>query len=201
MTRIVLASASPRRKALLEDLGLQPEIICSGVDEIDNGDPSAIVTANARAKRDDGARRVDGDALVIAADTLVFLDDRVFGKPADLDEARAMLRELVGKTHQVLTGVAVLDTASGQAVDACERTDVTFRALSDDEIDVFVDAVKPLDRAGAYTVEGPGSLLVERYNGCYHNVLGLPLVALDTLCRHLGHSLFKLVNPDRANFR
>ncbi len=201
MPRIVLASASPRRRALLEALGLAVEVVVSDAPEMDSGAvPAAIVEANARAKRDAVAARLDRPALIIAADTLVFLDEHVLSKPADKTEARAMLRRLSGNTHQVVSGVAVLDTAADSGAVGSETTDVTFRTLSDAEIDRFVEAVNPVDRAGAYTVDGPGSLIVARYDGCYQNVLGLPVVRLDKLLRGIGHSLFDLMNPEQARF-
>jgi len=198
--RIVLASASPRRRALLEALGLTLDVITSDVEECCEGVPSEVVVANARAKRDDVLPRVDGPALIIAADTLVFLDDHVLGKPEDLDAAREMIALLSGRTHQVITGLAVVDTATAKRAGGFECTCVTFRSLARDEIDAFVQAVKPTDRAGAYTVDGPGSLLVERYEGCYQNVLGLPLVRLDLLLREIGHSLFHLMDGSGAKF-
>jgi len=201
MIRVVLASASPRRRALLEALGLAVEVVVSDAPEVDSGAvPAAIVEANARAKRDAVAARMDRPALIIAADTLVFLDEHVLSKPADKAEARAMLRRLSGNTHQVVSGVAVLDTATGRDAVGSETTDVTFRTLTDVEIDCFVEAVNPVDRAGAYTVDGPGSLIVARYDGCYQNVLGLPIVRLDKLLRGIGHSLFDLMNPEQARF-
>ena len=199
--RLVLASASPRRRALLEALGLHFEVVPSGVEEGIEGTPEEMVVTNARRKRDDVAQRIaPPDALVIAADTLVFVDNDVLGKPADAAEATSMLRRLSGRTHRVLTGLAVGDTASGQATEGCEATLVTFRDLTDVQIRVFVDVVNPVDRAGGYTVDGPGSLLVARYEGCYQNVLGLPLVQLDGLLGKMGHSLFSLVNPSKAQF-
>lgn len=201
MTRIVLASASPRRRALLSALGVPIEVIPSGAEEVDAGAvPAAIVEANARTKRDDVARGLDAPAVVIAADTLVFLDEQVLSKPADAAEARAMLRRLSGNTHQVVTGIAVSDTATGRSAEGAESTDVTFRQLSDVEIARFVEIVNPVDRAGAYTVDGPGSLLVARYDGCYQNVLGLPMVKLDKLLRQIGVNLFALMDPRRAVF-
>lgn len=201
MTRIVLASASPRRKALLAALGIDFEVLPSTVHEIDEGDsPVETVVANARRKRDDVASRAGGPAVVIAADTLVFLDDRVLSKPRDLEEARAMLRRLSGRTHHVVTGVAVIDTGSGRAAEGSETSQVTFRALSDEEIGHFVHAVRPIDRAGAYTVDGPGSLLVERYEGCFQNVLGLPIVRLDQLLREVGYNLFDLMDGEKSVF-
>lgn len=198
--RIVLASASPRRKALLAALGLDLEVITSDVPEIADGLPEEMVVINARAKRDHVARGLKGPALVIAADTLVVLEAHVLGKPADAADARRMLRQLSGHTHQVLTGVTVVDTGSGRTAEGYERTDVTFRDLTSTEIDRFVEAVNPVDRAGAYTVDGPGSLLVARYNGCYQNVLGLPMVRLDGLLREVGYDLFDLMHGPRAVF-
>jgi septum formation protein len=159
-----------------------------------------MVVANARAKRDDVVTRLAAPALVIAADTLVFLDDHVLGKPADAAEARQMLAKLSGRTHQVLTGLSIVDTGSRKTAEGSESTDVTFRSLSSSEIDKFIAAVNPVDRAGAYTVDGPGSLLVARYDGCYQNVLGLPLVKLDLLLRELGYDLFDVMDARRCAF-
>ena len=198
---VILASASPRRRALLEALGMTVRVMPSDAPEYDAGGvPAAIVEANARAKRDTVLSAVTEPALVIAADTLVFLDEQPLSKPKDLDDARNMLRRLSGNTHQMVTGLAVMDTATGAGAVGSESTDVTFRSLTDAEIDCFVHAVRPLDRAGAYTVDGPGSLLVARYDGCYYNVLGLPLVRLDRMLRGIGHSLFDYVRPEHARF-
>jgi len=200
VSRIVLASASPRRSSLLEALGLPIEIIPSGAPETAEGSPEEIVVENACAKRNDVADRLETPAVVIAADTLVFLGDEPLGKPGTLNEARAMLRRLSGQTHRVMTGVAVCDTANSKQASGCETTGVTFRDLSAAEIDCFVNAVRPLDRAGAYTVDGPGSLLVSKYEGCYQNVLGLPIVHLDKLIRSIGYSLFDLMNGNKSVF-
>lgn len=197
---IVLASASPRRRALLEALGLTITVKAADVDESLDGDPVELAIRNARAKRDAVAVSVPDDALVIAADTVVVLDDHVLGKPADLEEARAMLRRLSGNTHKVVTAVAVVHLDDGRAAEAAEITEVTFRALSEEDIEAFVHAVKPLDRAGAYTVDGPGALLVASYKGCYQNVLGLPVVRLDELCRSIGVSLTRLADASAARF-
>lgn len=200
MRKIILASGSPRRRVLLASLGITFEAMTSDIEERLEGMPEEIVVANAQTKRDDVAARLTEPALVIGADTLVFLEGHVLGKPRDLDEARAMLTKLSGRTHQVITGLSILDMASGNHAEGVETTDVTFRLLAPEEVDAFVQTVKPLDRAGAYTVDGPGSLLVERYKGCYQNVLGLPLVRLDKLLRQLGLSLFLLLDSRRAAF-
>lgn len=201
MKRLILASGSPRRQALLAALGIDFDILTSDAHEPNQGDsPAAIVTGNAIIKRDDVAARVDGPAVIIAADTLVFHEAHVLPKPAGLDEARRMLRLLAGNTHQVVTGLALCDTETGARIEGAETTDVTFRAISDAEIDRFVEIVEPLDRAGAYTVDGPGSLIVAGYRGCYQNVLGFPMARLDTLLRQLGVHLFDAMEKDRAVF-
>ncbi len=200
MTRFVLASKSPRRRALLGALGLSFEVVESGMDEFILESPEETVVSNARMKRDDVLQNVSASSVVIAADTVVVDRGTILGKPVDVPEARAMLRRLSGKTHHVLTGLAVTDTRTGLAVEGFERTGVTFRTLTCQEIDRFIEAVNPVDRAGAYTVDGPGSLLVESYDGCYQNVLGLPVVRLDKLLREIGYSLFDFVHGPDAVF-
>ena len=200
MTQIVLASESPRRRALLSALGLTFAVKHSGVAETCGEAPAEDVVVNARAKRDDVASTLETPAVVIAADTLVVLGGRALGKPADKTEARCMLEQLSGLTHQVMTGVAVIDTATGQSDEDIEITNVTFRTLAPEEIDLFIEAVNPVDRAGAYTVDGPGSLLVERFCGCYQNVLGLPMVCLDRCLRRIGHRLIDLMDVRRVAF-
>lgn len=198
---IVLASASPRRSALLAALGIAFDVVPSHAPEVDEGEvPAEIVKNNAAVKCREVARRMPQGAVVIAADTLVFLDEHVLSKPADLSEARHMLRRLSGNTHQVITGLAIQLAGKGEVITGSETTDVSFRQLSDSEIDRFVEIVQPMDRAGAYTVDGPGSLMVTRYHGCYQNVLGLPLARLDSLLRHVGVSLFDRIRPEHAVF-
>jgi septum formation protein len=198
--RLVLASGSPRRRALLSDLGLEFDVIISGAEEIFTGKPEEMVVINARAKRDDVARQLNIPSLIIAADTLVFLEQHVLGKPKDAGEACQMLSRLSGRTHQVITGLSIVDTSAHKSAEGFEATDVTFRALAKEEIERFVATVNPIDRAGAYTVDGPGSLLVARYDGCYQNVLGLPMVRLDLLLRQMGYNLFDMMDPAHCRF-
>lgn len=201
MKRLILASGSPRRRSLLAALGVNFEMRTSDAHEPNTGEtPAEVVIGNAIIKRDDVAQAVTDPAVVIAADTLVFYEAHMLPKPADLDDARRMLRLLSGNTHQVVTGLAIVDTETGQRVAGAETTDVTFRTLSEGEIERFVDIVQPLDRAGAYTVDGPGSLIVQGYRGCYQNVLGLPMVRLDTLLRTLDIHLFDAMDKERAVF-
>jgi len=197
MMRVILASGSPRRREMLDAVGLRFEVIASAVAELEhdeNGSPGETVVCNAVEKARDVARRIDGDALVVGADTLVFVGGRALGKPASLDDARAMLRTLSGVTHQVYTGVAVVRSRDGWEGTGHEVTDVTFRDLSTEDIDSYLARVDPHDRAGAYTVDGPGSLLVARFDGCFYNVLGLPMVLLDTLLRRFGLSLLENIS-------
>lgn len=201
MIPLVLASGSPRRRALLSALGVAFEVITSDAPEVDTGKvPAAIVEANARNKRDAVAARLKTPSIVVAADTLVFLEEQILSKPGSRDEAIAMLQRLSGNTHQVVTGMALINQQTGATIEGSETTNVTFRILSLPEIERFVDAVNPLDRAGAYTVDGPGSLLVARYDGCYQNVLGLPIVRLDQLLRRIDVYLFDRMDPKQAQF-
>ncbi len=185
---------------MLEALGIDLSVQVSDVSESLDGIPHEVVRKNAAAKRDDVSCGLSHPAMVIAADTIVVLEGQIMGKPADLDEARSMLGRLSGRIHEVLTGVAVVNTETGGKAEGLERTEVTFRTLREKDIARFVEAVRPLDRAGAYTVDGPGSLLVARYNGCYQNVLGLPIVLLDTLLAELGDGLFDRMRADSARF-
>ncbi len=201
MTPLVLASASPRRRALLAALGVPFEVMVTDAEEVFEGlPPAALVEYNACAKRDAAAARLSRPAVVIGADTLVFLEDHVLGKPRDEEEAREMLQRLSGRSHEVLTGLAVVDTGTGEKRQDSETTEVVFRELSNDEINRFIDIVQPLDRAGAYTVDGPGSLLVAGYQGCYQNVLGFPLVCLDNMLRQLDVFLFDRMDSENAVF-
>jgi len=189
---LVLASSSPRRATLLESLGLRFTIVePTGVENHDRELPPAeLVKLNSRSKAQSVAAHQPADALVLGADTIVYLNGKIFGKPRDLNEARDMLLELSGRCHDVYTGITLIENRAGTILTDYERTAVTFRNLSLSDIGTYLRAVKPLDRAGAYTVEGIGSLLVERFEGCYYNVVGLPLVTLDEMLRTIGTNLF-----------
>ena len=182
---ILLASASPRRAQLLSALELRFEVRPSGAPEppptpADARAPGAYVERLARLKADAGG----GADLVIAADTVVALDDEILGKPVDEAQARAMLRRLRGRAHRVFTGVCVARGARVQS--AHEITTVTFGDFSDEFIAAYVATGEPLDKAGAYGAQGRGALLVARIEGDYWNVVGLPLFRLSQMLRDFG---------------
>lgn len=183
---IILASGSPRRRQLLEQLGLSFTVQSSDVDEsVKPGlSPAAMVEQLSLRKGQAVAERVGPDSLVLAADTVVALGDAVLGKPQDRAKAVSMLTSLSGKTHQVYTGVTLL--GGGRRVTEHETTAVTFRSLSREEIVAYVDTGEPMDKAGAYGIQGYGALLVERLEGDYFNVMGLPLCRLGRMLAAFG---------------
>jgi septum formation protein len=171
--RIVLASGSPRRRELLEAAGLSFEVIPSPAEEIQDAGlgMAGLCEENARLKA--AAVSVPG-AVVIAADTLVFIDGEPLGKPQDMAEAHRMLRRLSGQTHQVCTGVCVVD-AEGKGKTFHAVTNVVFRELDEADISEYLATTNPLDKAGAYGIQDRGELIVERISGAYDNVMGLPV--------------------------
>lgn len=171
--RIVLASGSPRRRELLETAGLSFEVIPSPAEEIHDAalGMAGLCEENARLKAT--AVSMPG-AVVIAADTLVFIEGVPLGKPKDIAEARAMIRKLSGRTHQVCTGVCVVD-AEGKGKMFHAVTDVVFRELDEAGISEYLSSTNPLDKAGAYGIQDRGELIVERISGGYDNVMGLPV--------------------------
>ena len=171
---LILASASPQRRAILTQLGIEFTVRPAGVDELDAGDPVEVAVANAVAK----ASAVPG-ALVLGVDTLVTLDGEIFGKPADDAAATAMLGRLAGRTHQVVSGIAL--SRDGDVTSAVEITEVTFAAVGAEEIDAYVQTGEWDGRAGGYAIQGRGAWLVERIEGDYLNVVGLPVPALRRL--------------------
>ncbi|HSL21602.1 MAG TPA: Maf family protein [Vicinamibacterales bacterium] len=181
-TRILLASASPRRADLLRAAGIPFEIVTSGIDEAQNeGEPpEAYVVRVARDKAEAALRRKSGNP-VLAADTVVVYEGIVLGKPADPGEARAMLERLSGRAHDVLTGVAL--RVNAREWTAVERTRVHFLPISADEIEWYVASEEPLDKAGAYAIQGLASRFVDRIEGSYSNVVGLPVATVYSLLR------------------
>jgi septum formation protein len=189
---VVLASGSPRRAAILRLLGLEPRVVRPAGAERPHRPPEpphAYATAQAAAKLRAGVAALSeegpgADAVVIAADTIVLLEERVLGKPADADEARRMLRALAGRTHEVVTGVAVAH--AGREAVGRETTRVAFRTVGEDEIDRYVASGEPLDKAGAYGIQDRGASLVRAVEGCFFNVMGLPVARLLDLLAQVG---------------
>lgn len=187
--RILLASASPRRRELLEMLGVKDLVIIpANTDETVTGlSPEETVRAIALEK----ARAVAGSAaasdIIIAADTLVYLNGGALGKPGDASDAALMLRGLSGNRHTVYTGVALIH--DGRELTFFERTDVYFRALSDEEIAAYIRTGEPMDKAGAYGAQGRGAAFIERIEGDFFNVVGLPLCRLALELREFGVDL------------
>ncbi len=183
--RVVLASASPRRHDLLEMIGIAHVVLPADIDE-SYRDGELPRAGAERVAREKGAliAATQKDVLVISADTIVVIDDRVLGKPTGGNDAQRMLRQLSGRTHEVLTAVAT--TLDGRTESAVEEVRVTFRQLSDELIARYVDTGEPLDKAGSYGIQGFGATIVERIDGDYFAVMGLALGRLIELLRRLG---------------
>jgi len=183
--RVVLASASPRRRQLLELIGIEHEVLPSNIDETlrPRETPRRHAERLAREKASAIATREPGK-ITVAADTIVVINRKVLGKPRDEDDARRMLAMLSGREHTVITAVAV---ARGRKLrSAVEEVKVKFRRLREDEIDAYIATGEPMDKAGAYGIQGFGATIVECVNGDYFAVMGLPLARLVTLLRDLG---------------
>jgi septum formation protein len=174
--RLILASASPRRRELLAELGVPFEVVPAEVTEHEapDADPREMVRHNAALKADWVAARFP-EATVIGADTTVFIDATVLNKPRDLAEARAMLRRLGGRTHTVFTGLAIRRHRDGLRLDRGVASEVTFKPLDEIVIDEYLARVHTLDKAGGYAIQEHGDLIVERYAGSLSNIVGLPL--------------------------
>jgi septum formation protein len=189
---LVLASGSPRRRELLAGLGLRFAVRPPEVDETPRSGegPDAFVLRLAREKAgaDSGGRAPERE-IILAADTVVVVDGELLGKPRDAADAARMLLRIAGREHQVLTGVAVREAWDGRAAAGVERTQVRIAALSEPRIAWYVATGEPLDKAGAYAVQGLGALLVEAVFGNYTNVVGLPLPLVARLFAELGHDL------------
>lgn len=192
MQRLVLASQSPRRRQLLANLGLKFDIIPPLVEEtLEPWDSPIEYAERLSLYKARNVATVARDAVVIAADTIVVSEDQILGKPGTPEEALAMLRLLSGRKHQVITGVAVIDVPTGRELVESEVTRVEFRDLSDEQIRCYVATGEPMDKAGAYGIQGYGALLVSRIEGCYYNVVGLPLARLDAMLSRLGINLWE----------
>jgi len=182
-----LASASPRRKELLEQIGLKFRVEPSNYQENIRFDsePHDLARSLSLEKARLVARN-HRNALVIAADTFIVFEGRILGKPRTETEAKEMLETMSGKPHSVITGFTIIDTDSNKTVSRSVETRVHLRKLGSDEIDAYVRSREPLDKAGAYAIQGLGSVIVERIEGDYSNVIGLPLSALTESLKEFG---------------
>ena len=189
---IILASASPRRKEILENANVKFKIMASSIDELtlENESPCQMVMRLAFEKGIDIASSQKSD-LVISADTIVVLDNTVLGKPKDEIEARQMISNLSGKTHQVITGISLIHLANNKKIIDYVISNVKFKNLSEDDINDYIRTKESLDKAGAYGIQGYGALLVEEIQGDYFNIVGLPISRLsDLLKEHFNINLF-----------
>lgn len=185
--KLILASQSPRRRELLERMGLTEfEIRPAAGEEVASPDltPAQLVEELSRQKAREIALTAEAEDVIIAADTVVAADGRVLGKPHSTQEAQQMLRFLSGRTHTVYTGITVC--RGGQELTQHEATDVVFRALTEAEIAAYVATGEPMDKAGAYGIQGRGCVLVEGIRGDYYNVMGLPVCRLGLMLRNFG---------------
>jgi septum formation protein len=186
--QLVLLSASPRRRDLLRQIGLNPVVERTPAMEASRArDASTRACENALEKMSFATTSQYQRALFISADTVVILGDQFFGKPADADEAKAMLYQLNGPSHFVVTAVVVRDQDSGRQLAASAQTEVSFRTLSQAEIATYVGSEEPYDKAGGYAIQGLAGHFIERIDGCYFNVVGLPLALFVRLLKEVVH--------------
>ena len=187
---LVLASASPRRRELLAEMGLKFQILPSDVpEEPKPGEPAEEVVRRLSAEKAWAVASNVGQGFVIGADSMVVLEGEVIGKPSDAAEARRMLLRLRGTRHQVATGVTVVDAASGHSLSDFMTSSITLRDLSESEIDDSIASGTPLDKAGAYAVQDLDLRPAQSWDGCYSNIVGLPLCRLGEMLAELGYSL------------
>ncbi|SHJ52852.1 Maf family protein [Tepidibacter formicigenes] len=187
--KIILASSSPRRRELLLNLNLKFKVIKSEVKEsVDiNSNPKTVAMSLAFQKALDVANKVEESEIVIGADTIVVFDNEILGKPNDEEDAFNMIKKLSGKYHEVITGISVIRLSDNKKVVDCEITKVKMKDIDDYKIRRYIDTKEPMDKAGSYGIQGYGSLLVEKIEGDYFSVVGLPVAKLEEiLSRHFG---------------
>jgi septum formation protein len=185
--KIILASGSPRRKELLEQIGLKFEIVESGYEE-DMGmisDPYGLVKFLALKKAENVAEQNE-DAIIISADTFVVLDGEFIGKPKNREEAEELLKRLSGKIHEVVSGFAIIDTKDNNIINDFGKAKVKFRALDDTEIKEYVATGEPLDKAGGYAIQNKASVFIESIEGDYYSIVGLPLAKVYLELKNMG---------------
>jgi len=188
--KLILASASPRRAEILRNAGISFSVLSSAIDETPTSSesPNDLVLRLANAKAELVAARAIGPAIVIAADTVVVLNGKILGKPRSTDDARRMLEQLSGRTHSVLTGVSLIRLPDAVHLEFVESTLVHFNPLADDEISAYLSTDEPYDKAGAYAIQSRAARFIPRIEGCYFNVVGLPVARLVSNLHELGWS-------------
>lgn len=188
--KLILASASPRRAEILRNAGIPFSVLSSAVDEtpVPAESPQDLVRRLALAKAELVAARAVGPAIVIAADTIVALEGAILGKPRTSEDARQMLAKLSGRTHTVMTGVSLVRLPDIESREFIETTQVHFASISKEEITKYLASGEPFDKAGAYAIQGLGGRFVPRIDGCYFNIVGLPLARLCKELTELGWS-------------
>ena len=189
MRKIILASASPRRREILENIGAEFEVCpAKGEEKITKTDPGEVVEELSLQKCREVFTNLQGDVTVIGADTVVALDGKIFGKPGNCEEAVEMLSALRGRSHQVFTGVTVMDREGEkiQKITFHEVTKVSFYPMSDKEIQEYVKSGEPMDKAGAYGMQGKGTVFIRGIEGDYQNVVGLPAARLYQEMKNMG---------------
>lgn len=189
--KIILASASPRRKDLLESIGLKFEVIPSNFEENIENKPFSkeLIEELAREKAMDVRKTIDYPAVIIGSDTVVVIDNQILGKPKDKDDAFRMLKLLSGKTHQVISAIAVIDTETDKIITDSVISDVTFREISDTEIKNYIATGEPMDKAGSYAIQSIASIFINSICGCYNNIVGISTYKLGEILRQLGISI------------
>lgn len=188
MKRLVLASGSPRKKEILSKLGLPFEVMPSSYEEDMTAMPDQLELAKflSLGKARDVAQRIAGEAVVIGADTFISLDNKFLGKPRNADEAKSMLQRLSGRTHEIITGVALIDTSANREINEAFVSKVTMRQISPEEIEGYIKTGEPLDKAGAYAIQERGAVFVSRIDGDFFTVMGLPLYFVAQKLKELG---------------
>ncbi len=189
--KIVLASESPRRAELLKLAGIPFSVLPSGISEDEKvfDDPVEHVLELSRRKAQNVALKVAG-GLILGADTIVVLEGSTIGKPQNRGEAADILSRLSGNEHRVFTGMTLLDTDKNKCVSDVVITSVRMRKMSTDEIRKYIDTREPMDKAGAYGIQGKGSVFIESVCGCYYNVMGLPISKLVLMLRKMGYEIW-----------
>ena len=183
--RLILASASPRRKEILKKLGLKFETIPSKVDETieENIPPDEAVRLLSLRKARDVANKLNTPAIVIGSDTTVVVDAVSLGKPVDYDDAYSMLKQLNNRSHRVITGLTIIDTSDGKTLTDSVSSEVYFKNLSENDIEHYIKTGEPMDKAGAYAIQGMASTFITHINGCYNNIVGLPVFKLSEMLK------------------